>query len=81
MNDDKSERHHYTKHLSEFLFPFWSHELLLLWLLEFIAELLKPEMNSASTSTSTSTHLILKNLHPLLLPLTRLLLLHPQVVA
>ena len=47
MNDDKSERHHYTKHLSEFLFPFWSHELLLLWLLEFIAELLKPEMNFA----------------------------------
>ena len=47
MNDDKSERHHYTKHLSEFLFPFWSHELLLLWFLEFIAELLKPEMNFA----------------------------------
>ena len=41
MNDDKSEDYHYTKHLSEFLFPFWSHELLLLWFLEFIAELLK----------------------------------------
>ena len=43
----KVEDHHYTKHLSQFLFPFWSHELLLLWLLEFIAELLKPEMNFA----------------------------------
>ena len=29
----KVEDHHYTKHLSQFLFPFWSHELLLLWLL------------------------------------------------
>ena len=71
----KVEDHNYTKHLSEFLFPFWSHELLLLWLLEFIAELLKPEMNS------TSSLLLLKNLHPLLLPLTRLLLLHPQGLA
>ena len=43
----KVEDHHYTKHLSQFLFSFWSHELLLLWLLEFIAELLKPEMNFA----------------------------------
>ena len=43
----KVEDHHYTKHLSEFLFPFWSHELLLLWLLEFVAELLKPKMSFA----------------------------------
>ena len=77
----KVEDHHYSKHLSQFLFPFWSHELLLLWLLEFIAELLKPKMNFVSISTSTSTHLLLKNLHPLLLPLTRLLFLHPQGVA
>lgn len=40
----KVEDHHYTKHLSQFLFPFWSHELLLLWLLEFVAELLKPKI-------------------------------------
>ena len=43
----KVEDHYYTKHLSQFLFSLWSHELFLLWLLEFIAELLKPKMSFA----------------------------------
>ena len=34
----------------------------------------------ASTSPSTSTRLLFKNLHPLLLPLARLLFLHPKVL-
>ena len=50
----KVEDHHYTKHLSQFLFPFWSHELLLLWLLEFIAELLKPKMSFAQICLNVS---------------------------